>query len=95
MGKCNGCGQCCVNPIININLPSEDIAKFYQGFGIDIIKIDDIFQAKIYMGTVCKYLIKEQDGRTKCSIYDQRPEICRNYPLETSELHEGCGYKCQ
>jgi len=90
---CTSCGQCCVNPIININLPSEDVARFYQGFGIDVIKIGDVFQAKIYIGTVCKYLIKNPDGTAKCSIYEQRPQMCREYPKKDSELHDKCGYK--
>jgi len=28
----------------------------------------------------CGYLIEDEDGWAKCGVYDERPEVCQNFP---------------
>jgi len=91
MGECKRCGQCCVNPTVTINIASEDVAKFYQGFGIEVRRNGDKFMAVFYTGTVCRHLRRDEDNLCSCAIYEQRPEMCRNYPVSLADTHKGCG----
>jgi len=38
---------------------------------------------------------RKENGRriAVCSIYEDRPDFCRNYPAEPGDLIEGCGYR--
>lgn len=63
--------------------------------------VDDAFVSDIYSRVGkdskvtffrCKYL-----KNSKCSIYDNRPSLCRAYPVvsEKTIFFEGCGYEAQ
>ncbi len=86
-GECVRCGECCTNPTISVNLP-EDLAAFYSYFGIEVAKINDKFKGKFRVGTVCRHY-----SVGSCDIYEQRPQICKDYPGENVGLYKSCGYK--
>ena len=70
-GECKRCGQCCVNPTITINVPTEDVARFYQHFGIEVSRNGDKFKATFHTGTVCRYLRRDENNLCSCAVYDQ------------------------
>ncbi len=87
-GECVKCGQCCRNPSVSVVLP-EDQARFYSYFGIEVSKIEDKFKGRFSVGTVCRHFTPDH----VCNIYENRPDICKNYPLKGNILHGTCGYK--
>lgn len=36
----------------------------------------------------CPFLLKHDDGQTSCGIYEDRPNQCRNFPIEKRDLDE-------
>lgn len=90
MGKCLQCGACCATPSIMVNM-DEDTAFFYSNFGIEIAMIDNEHKGKFLVGTICKHRTQQENGKYRCDIYEDRPEICKNYPGNQPK-HSGCGY---
>lgn len=96
-GSCKGCGRCC--------------QKIYVRHASDVIKTEEEFEKlktlhffygylrvldKDEMGLVfeCSKLDKETG---KCTAYNKRPVLCRQYPVEEvfmmgGSITEECGY---
>lgn len=96
-GSCNGCGRCC--------------QRIYVRHARDVIKTEEEFEKlktlhffygylrvldKDEMGLVfeCSKLDKESG---KCTAYNKRPVLCRQYPQEEifmmgGSITEECGY---
>ena len=91
-GQCVRCGGCCVNPSVSVEL-TEDLAHFYSNFGVEVFKIGEKFKGRFRLGTICKHFTRLEDGKGSCDIYENRPNICKTYPLKDSGLHRDCGYK--
>jgi len=74
---CGKCGKCCKisSPI---HIADEEIAFYNQFFGMSFPKHIIHKDGKWYLKNTkpCEFL---KDN--KCSIYKQRPEICRSYPF--------------
>ncbi len=91
-GQCIQCGKCCKNIRI-YGLNNEKELKIMQFFFPRYrhlfirTKDDNNFVLS------CKYLTSEN----KCSIYNKRPNFCKNYPSKytncNTEMIDGCGYK--
>ncbi len=90
-GECARCGECCAFPLVTIEL-TEDLAAFYSYFGIEVVKVGDRFRGRFRLGTVCRHFSRTDEGKGRCGIHEQRPHICRDYPLEKNKLHATCGY---
>lgn len=92
-GACNKCGKCC-REIRCYGLKNEKEFKIMQFF-FPHYKRFYIYKADENNNLVltCKYL----DKNGLCSVYDNRPNVCRNYPAKTitfnSEMIDGCGFK--
>jgi len=41
----------------------------------------------------CKYLKDNGDGTFSCTIYDQRPQGCREFPKTEEEKYPGCTFQ--
>jgi len=41
----------------------------------------------------CKQLIDLGDGRFHCKLHDSKPQACKDYPLLSDELKDGCGFR--
>ncbi len=91
-GECNSCGQCCINPTIAVEV-NEDLATFYSYFGLEVGTVGDKFKVRFRTGTVCRHLIQQDKNTMICGIYEDRPQICREYPYENSALPRQCGYE--
>ena len=82
-GKCSRCGQCCSN---FIPLTEEEKAHL-----IELCKKDDtevqiktLEDGRVYM--LCPFLIYHPEtSTTSCSIYDERPSICRIFKCDTKQ----------
>ncbi len=92
-GKCLKCGECC-RQIRSRGLKNNTELKFmqfilphYKRFFITGKDEEDNLILS------CKFLT--DDG--KCSVYNSRPQVCRNYPAKhipyNAEMIEGCGFK--
>ena len=97
-GSCKGCGRCCqqiyVRHAKNVIKTEEEFEylkslHFFYSY-LKVVGKDDI-------GLVfeCTKLNKETG---KCTAYDKRPLLCRQYPLEEifmmgGEISADCGYK--
>ena len=92
-GKCLQCGRCC-NYMYSFDTYTEKEFKimqfFFPTYRRFYIKGKDEEGNFIF---ACKLVTS--DG--KCSVYERRPVMCRNYPakriLYPAKLHDGCGYK--
>lgn len=86
---CGRCGNCCRRQW-RIEVSSKDIQRWVDEGRIDILESLEPEQGHVptaASGEVsyvipktagCKYLIEGE--QTMCSIYDTRPEVCRNFP---------------
>jgi len=95
---CNKCpAYCCSYPLIEIG--RRDIVRLARHFGLAYEQAEDRFtkydanekaralrhkKDRIFR-TVCIFL---DTKARKCSIYDARPGVCRDYPPDTPR----CGY---
>ena len=91
-GKCKQCGKCC-NYMYSYDTYTEKEFKImqflYPPYKRFYIKGKDEHGNLIF---ACKLVTP--DG--KCSVYNKRLRMCRNYPVKRLKqkraLHEGCGY---
>ncbi len=72
--KCVRSGLCCKNPSVEVCM-TEDDARFYSFFGAGVKKVGKDYKVKFKLKGTCKFY---KDG---CKIYDNRPQICRDYPV--------------
>ena len=98
-GKCNGCGNCCVD--VGIQVGSYLINNRY------LLKIF-LFSQEYFNGFVLKSIHKEENiilfkclhfnnETRKCMNYNYRSLMCQKYPpintfIKKPEFLEGCGY---
>jgi len=70
---CNQCGKCCQNIILPLGIfLDEDDIRWVEYHGLGVIEKDGKQQIKI--NHPCSKLVDN-----KCSIYEDRPEICQIY----------------
>ena len=45
----------------------------------------------------CPFLVEDESGVSKCSVYDHRPPACRLFPMVPADLREvdHCGFSFQ
>ena len=95
---CKNCTLCCYGAIILSEKDYENLPD--KSFAIPIINIEN-FQHLI--SEPIKYIIDTPDNvpcpfldikNSCCSIYDNRPELCRNFPLinipKSKYINENC-----
>lgn len=90
MKECNSCGKCCINYSNGDLHASDDDIKFWELFRPEIAAY--VTDGKIWMDPesgqqieLCPWLEKEGNKYT-CSIYHDRPEDCRIYPVNIAEM---------
>jgi uncharacterized protein len=97
LGSCNRCGACCSDVVLSIDgkkitkaedfnrLMAED--KRYSIFSLKMINPEGVY---IFFCT-------KLDEHNRCTIYQDRPEICVDYPSPDllkcgTDVIEGCGF---
>lgn len=79
---CSRCGECCG---FTVTLTRDDVERLRKA-GHDI---DDCVIGKIGLRTlrrekgVCVFLEFDEDGVARCSIHEDRPDLCRRFPFAT------------
>jgi Fe-S-cluster containining protein len=99
-GKCNKCGICCQEIMLDIHpnlLKSRfttDIIVRWLSWAFNFY-LKDIDEKKYKLIFGCKTLRKNGT----CGDYKWRPNICRNYPIvdffDEPSLFKTCGYKAK
>lgn len=88
-------GYCCSYPVIRVN--ERDVKRLAKRFGLGIEAARKKFTKSAYgeaqimrrqkdehFGYICMLFDRKL---RRCTVYEDRPEICRNFPRETR-----CGY---
>ena len=86
--KCTKCGECC-RPIVKVD--KKDIKRIEELGLTDFTEYDQKIRSRVLKQNkgVCVFLKREGDEFT-CSIHNNRPEVCRNYPFIEVEEVEDC-----
>jgi Fe-S-cluster containining protein len=73
--KCLRCGRCCS---LKVKLSKEDIKRLEKAGKKDFI------EGKHWLKRINKYcqFLEIKNGKSRCLVYNSRPEICRNWPLK-------------
>ena len=81
--KCTKCGECC-RPIVKLS--KEDITSIEEIGKKEFFVYDENIKSNVLkqVNYRCMFLKKEGDEYL-CSIYNNRPEVCRKYPFITGE----------
>ena len=85
---CDGCdGKCCKYVVIEIDVPEslEDFEniKWYVAHKNLVVFVGDDGTWNLEIITTCKHL----DEKNRCSIYETRPKICREYSEDDCPFH--------
>lgn len=97
MKQCNSCGKCCETAGNGGLSASAEEISWWQAHRPDIARF--AIDGRIWIDPVtgeyfarCPWLQVSADGKkTTCDIYADRPEDCRHYPVDiTQMLRHGC-----
>ena len=73
MGECSRCGECCKFLPIAPWLEMTPAQRHY-------LDCRATLRGKVYVVYFpCKFMIEEPDGKTRCGVEDNKPEMCRIY----------------
>lgn len=73
--SCKRCGKCCFPFGIGLSFDA-DMERFLVYHGVNIVTTDD---GMVIRGTARCDMLVERDGVMACSVYEDRPSICKNY----------------
>lgn len=91
MKDCNQCGKCCTKysdgglcaTQAEIDDWAEHHPKIYQYVHNGNIWFDPVAKTQL---TLCPFLETQRDGKYTCSIYLERPDDCRHYPVTIDQM---------
>lgn len=81
-GECNRCGKCCSY----IKLPLERTLTEDETRWAEMHRGITIVDRYVRLEAPCAHFVD-----SACAIYEQRPQMCRDYP-QIPGLDEGCSY---
>lgn len=86
--SCEGCdAQCCKYVSLEIDTPEDledfENIKWYVCHKNVQVYVGEDKKWYLEFSTPCRYL----DKNNKCSIYDKRPQICRDYSANDCTFH--------
>ncbi len=93
---CFRCGLCCTDYLVKLS--GRDMVFLSRGLGISKAELLRKYVKKTPVGPVmrqngreCVFLRRDERGASSCSVYEFRPEVCRNYApsLLRPECQEG------
>jgi len=84
MKECKRCGRCCVGAFFDLHLDKDpkEMERWLTYHRCDVLTLGDKKVLKIPIS--CQNLVVA-NGRYACSIYDQRPEICKQHWCEEAK----------
>jgi len=85
---CHECdGKCCKYIVIEIDIPETekdfDDIKWYVCHENTFVFIDEDGTWNLEFATPCKYI----NEKNLCEVYENRPNICRDYSQEVCPFH--------
>ncbi|MBI2651074.1 YkgJ family cysteine cluster protein [Candidatus Woesearchaeota archaeon] len=92
--QCNRyCGECCKKLIVQVS--KKEIGKIAAlGHKKEEFAAADLIDSKKFVlkknHDGCVFLKKHKDGKYSCSIYENRPKICRQYPFFKKNAVKSC-----
>jgi|APSaa5957512622_1039677.scaffolds.fasta_scaffold190477_2 Fe-S-cluster containining protein len=86
--KCTKCGECCR---MVVKLSKEDIQRINKIYQKDFTRYDKEIKSNVlkHNNGKCVFL-KKQGDEYVCSIYEHRPEVCKQYPFIDKQKIEDC-----
>ncbi len=94
---CSRCGRCCREVYLPVDkaytedgLDHLEWAKHHR---LNIAYREDSDGRRLWgveLDAPCIHLMEESDGKTTCTIYDDRPQMCRDY--NGAKDFPYCGY---
>lgn len=84
-GRCTGCGECCSNILPLSDREVREIKHYVKAHNIKEQKHFIIGMAEKPDYDLCCPFMKPS-GNKRCTIYEVRPEVCRNFICNRKEL---------
>ena len=87
---CKICGKCCQNyPFVklsknDINSLEKATKLYFDVFTNPIGKVIEGYFLQFQKNGDC-FFLKEHNGSYSCSVYETRPEMCKNYPSKPKQ----------
>ena len=88
---CKKCAECCKNhPFIDLTSNEISLLEKASGLSADLftngkgLEVEEYF-LQFKENGYCLFLT-EDNGSFSCSVYESRPEICKNYPAEPTQI---------
>ena len=98
MRPCNGCGKCCEKYGHCLQANQRDVDR-WRADRPDILHYMDPLLGDLWLNPQtgaevrrCPWLRKvAREQRFKCRIYELRPDVCRDYPVNVQQMiDDGC-----
>jgi uncharacterized protein len=95
---CNGCGKCCEKYGHSLQANQRDVDR-WRSDRPDILRYMDPLLGDLWLNPQtgeevqrCPWLRKmPREQRFKCRIYELRPDVCRDYPVNVQQMiDDGC-----
>jgi Fe-S-cluster containining protein len=88
--SCNRCGQCCnwAGWFLFANDPVKLEWLYARAPGVKVRVVNDDW-VDVLLPHRCQHLTDDN----KCAIHDNKPQLCREFPIDGQELLDGCGFK--
>lgn len=85
--SCTQCGRCCTNAdfMERIGISAPDMERWRRENRTDILAQVSELSGWREPGA-CPFLVATNNGRFGCSIYETRPETCREYPFAVDHM---------
>jgi Fe-S-cluster containining protein len=85
-GECQRCGRCCSQVITTLQF-NEELRDYLEWLSLHqniTVRADkDSGIAEVEIRSKCR-MLKFKNGKASCRIYDKRPKICRDFPMNPS-----------
>jgi len=89
IGECQRCGKCCTT--CTFRLARDSVASGDRDIVDDLLRwigLREHVQTRVSenlieigIGIPCKFLTFDESGKATCLIYENRPLICRRFPM--------------
>jgi Fe-S-cluster containining protein len=102
-GECNGCGQCCNAKIMYLRNRNDDLysrpgdlsghwGEAHNDDNRIFLKMIDVGSPRV---APCSALGVDKNWKSRCTIYDKRPIICKEFPLLPREIEafDQCSFR--
>ena len=92
--KCNQCGNCCRGIRLDFELDSELKKHFVEISEEEAIKLHPVLKLFSIPESKYKYYNCNKLIDNKCSIHENKPQICKDYPsMDGHSIKDiDCGY---